>query len=65
MLTLRETEVDAVALGESCVALIRPRAEAKDQHLGSTPPTADRRPAHSRRRNPHRRHGDEADDGRG
>jgi two-component system cell cycle sensor histidine kinase PleC len=37
MLTLRESEIDPVALAESCVALIRPRAEAKQQQLHWTP----------------------------
>jgi signal transduction histidine kinase len=37
MLTLRESEVDPVALAESCVALIRPRAEAKQQQLHWAP----------------------------
>src|SRR5476649_269104 len=37
MLTLRDGEVDPIALAESCVALIRPRAEAKLQRIRWTP----------------------------
>ncbi|MDB5408312.1 MAG: sensor histidine kinase [Rhodospirillales bacterium] len=37
MLTLRESEVDLVRLVEHCIALIRPRAEAKQQHINWAP----------------------------
>jgi two-component system cell cycle sensor histidine kinase PleC len=37
MLTLRESEVDPVALAESCATLIRPRAEAKQQRIHRAP----------------------------